>query len=259
MGDNTSVTTAADNLPAPIAEGPGALLSAIVQLAKDPHVDVAKLGALLEMQARMEGRQAEQQFNEALHRLTLEMPRIKKNGSIEYKGKEAFKFATWEDIDTAIRPLLQREGFSLSFDTAPRQGDGGGIIVTGTLSHIAGHKRTASIPVPLDTSGGKNNIQGYGSALAYGRRYTSTALLNIVTEGADDDGVRGGVRFITPDQIEELGALMKRAGRQEGPFLDRLFGGTVHSIEEIEAGAFVVVKNALNMVLAQQAKKESQS
>jgi hypothetical protein len=152
--------------------------------------------------------QAEQQFNEAFHRLQLEMPRIKKDGAVEYKGKEAFKFATWEAIDAVIRPILQREGFSLSFDSAQRQGDGGGIVVTGKLSHTGGAHRTASIPVPLDTSGGKNAIQGYGSAMSYGRRYTATALLNIVTEGEDDSGVRGGVKFIDEVRLAQITALI---------------------------------------------------
>lgn len=212
------------------------VLSAVIAAASDPSVDVAKMRELLGLQKELMAMQAEQQFNEAFHRLSFDMPRIKKGGAVEYKGKIAFHFATWEGIDTIIRPLLQREGFTLSFDSVQRQGDGGGLLVTGTLSHVGGHKRTASIPVPLDSSGGKNAIQGYGSALSYGRRYTTTALLNIVTEGEDDDGVRGGKRFIQPEAAEDLRALLLSVGRQEGPFLDRFFGGTVRSFEEIEEG-----------------------
>lgn len=218
------------------------VLSAVIAAASDPSVDVAKMRELLGLQKELMAMQAEQQFVEAFDRLSMKLPRVKRNGTVEYRNKQtgalekSFNFAKWEDIDTAIRPLLQQEGFVLSFDTAPRQGDGGGIIVTGTLSHIGGHRRTASIPLALDGSGGKNSIQGMGSTFSYGKRYTATALLNIVTESEDDDGVRGGKRFIQPEAAEELRALLLDVGRQEGPFLDRLFAGTVRSFEEIEEG-----------------------
>lgn len=242
--------------PAVISESAGGLLTAIVQMARDPSVDADKLEKLLAMQERMEARDAERKFNEAFARLSRDMLRIKKDGGVEYKGKEAFRFATWENIDRTIRPMLQAEGFTLSFDTSSRAGDGGGIIVTGTLAHVAGHKRTASIPLALDNSGGKNNIQGVGSTFSYGKRYTATALLNIVTEGEDDDGKRGGTRHITPEQVEELVDLVKQANRQEGPFLGRLFGGEIRSFDEIEAGAgYLAAKSTLQQIIVQQAKK----
>lgn len=242
--------------PPVVTEGPGALLNAIVQMASDPSVDADKLEKLLAMQERMEARQAERQFNEAYARLSHDLPRIKKDGGVEYKGKEAFRFATWENIDRVIRPMLQAEGFALSFDTSPRTGEGGGIVITGTLSHIAGHKRTASIPLALDNSGGKNNIQGMGSTFSYGKRYTATALLNIVTEGDDDDGKRGGTKYITAEEADELADLAKKAGRPEGILLDRMFAGTIRSFDELERGAgYLAVKSTLDQIIKAQAKK----
>jgi hypothetical protein len=237
-----------------VGEGPANLLSALVSLATNPDVNPQTVAAWAAIQERMEAREAERVFNEAFHRLSTDLPRVRKNASVEYKGKEAFRFADFQTIDAAIRPLLQREGFNLSFDTAPRVGDGGGIIVTGTLAHVGGHKRTASIPVPLDTSGGKNSVQGYGSALAYGRRYTTMALVNLITDD-DDDGQAAGKRYITADQADELRALAKQAGRVEGQLLDRLFSGAVRSFDEVDAGAFVVVKNTLQGIIDQRAKQ----
>lgn len=214
---------------------PPSLLSLIVTLAKDQTVDVAKLQALLEMQERMEARDAVQQFNRAFIELQKVLPRIKKNGVLEYpidKNKpdgpkrKIASFARWEDIDREIRPLLEAHGFSLGFTTSPRQGEGGGLICTAILRHSGGHMTETSIPVPLDTSGGKNNIQGYGSALSYGKRYTTTAALNLITEGEDDDGVRGGMSFITADQVAELEQLLAETQSDEARFLQ--FFGVAH-------------------------------
>ena len=247
-----------EQMPVAIPEGPGALLSVMLDLARDPNFNAANLQVLAGMQERLEDRQAEREFAAAFGRLSADLPRIKKNGQVEYKNKKtdslekAFRFATYEDIDTIIRPLLQREGFALSFDTEPRSGDGGGIIVTGTLSHIGGHRRKASIPCPIDLSGGKNNIQGMGSAMSYGKRYTTTALLNLITEGEDDDGERGGVKFIEPEQVQELVDLCQRAGRQESTFVERLFGGRIRAFDEIEQGiGFLAAKSTLEGIIHQ--------
>jgi ERF superfamily len=253
---NEITTVNASNLPALPVER---VLQAVIAAASDPAVDVAKMRELLGLQKELMAMQAEQQFNEAFHRLQLEMPRIKKDGTVEYKNKQtgkmekSFNFATWEAIDTVIRPILQREGFSLSFDSAQRQGEGGGIVVTGKLSHIGGACRTASIPVPLDTSGGKNNIQGYGSAMSYGRRYTATALLNIVTEGEDDSGVRGGKRFISAEQCRQIEALITNTKSDRVAFLRHF---ELDDVPDMEEAAFVA---ALNMLSAKKAKMKPPS
>jgi hypothetical protein len=252
---NEIATTAA---PAPTALAPvpvDRVLSAIIAAAADPNVEVAKMRELLGLQKELMAMQAEQQFNEAFHRVSLELPRIKKNGAVEYKGKEAFRFATWDAIDAVVRPILQREGFNLSFDTVPA---GNTLTITGTLSHIAGHKRTASITLAHDASGGKNVIQAAGSTFSYGRRYTAIALLNLTTEDADDDGVAGGRRYIGQEQADELRGLLRETGRQEGPFLDRLFAGAVRSLEEIEEGTgYLAARSTLEGIKRQKAAKGS--
>ena len=208
--------------PAPVdVSAPGNLLSAIVGMARDPSMDADKLERFLAMQERMEARQAAAAFNAAFVRLQAALPRVKKNGSLSYpKNKndpdgpkvKIANFARCEDIDAAIRPLLEAEGFALSFRTQPRPGDGGGLIVTCVLMHTEGHSTETSIPVPLDTSGGKNNIQGYGSALSYGKRYTTCAALNIITEDEDDDAKQAAhydeAAEITEAQALEIEALL---------------------------------------------------
>jgi hypothetical protein len=208
---DTQIIAKQESLPANEA---ATMISIIAKAASDPNVDVSKLEKLLDMQQRIMTKQAEIDFNEALARISCKMPRIVKGGVVEYKDKdtkkteEAFKFARYEDIDKVIRPLLVNEGFSLSYDTAMREG--GGVIVTGTLSHRSGHSRTASIPLALDNSGGKNNVQGMGSTTQYGKRYTMCMLLNIVTIGEDDDGT--GAEFITHEQAAELDLQARELG-----------------------------------------------
>lgn len=249
-----------------IPEGPGALLAAIVSLAKDPDMDIDKFDRLIAMQERMEDRQAERAFNKAFVEMQGALPTVKRNGSLEYPidknkpdGEKRLiaKFAKWEDIDREIQPVLAQYGFGLSFKISQRTTEGGGLNVAAVLRHSGGHTDTGEpMPVPLDTSGGKNNVQAYGSALSYGKRYAAFAAIGIKTEGADDDGKAAGKRYISQEQVAELRKLLKQAPRDEGPFLERLFNGTVPVIEEIETGAFVIVKNTLDGIIAQRLKKE---
>jgi hypothetical protein len=219
---------------------PSTLLSAIVALAKDPQVDVHKLDALLAMQSKMESRQAEREFIAAFSRLSGDLPRVKKNGTIDLGKGKAIPFARWEDMDAIIRPAMTREGFTLSFDSSMREG--GGVIVTGTLMHRDGHTRTASIPLPPDAGPGRNALQSIGSSLSYGRRYCAEMLLNIIREGEDDNGRLGGMRFITAEQVAELESLLKETGSDEARYLQIL--GVAH-LSNIEVGAWAAARNLL--------------
>jgi hypothetical protein len=228
-----------------------AVLTMIDRAARDPSVDVTKMQALLDMQERVMRRHAEVEFTEAYSRLSSGLPRIKKNGALEYPinkndpdgpKRKIANFARWEDIDAVIRPLLVAEGFSLSFESAQRPGDGGGLLVTGHLNHVGGHRQSATIPLPLDSSGGKNNLQGYGSTFTYGKRYTATMLLNLIFEGEDDDGKRGGDEFINSVQAAELRQLIEDGKVPLDGFLDYM--GT-RSIDEIQVADFPRAMNAL--------------
>lgn len=197
------------------------LMDLLANLASNPQADVAKFNALLDLKERMETKNAERLFNESFMLMSKEMPIIKRDGSVEYKDKKteklekAFNFATWENLYKTIRPILERHGFALTFDTQPRTTDGGGAVVKGVLLHVGGHSREASIALALDSSGGKNNIQGMGSTFSYGKRYTATMLLNLVTEGEDDDGDRGGTEYITTEQAAELDNRIRQLGENK--------------------------------------------
>lgn len=235
------VEAPAEKLPA-LAPEPPSLLGAIVSMASNPAVDVTKLDALLKMQANLEERDAKQEAIQAFAALSAELPRVKKNGTISLGNKGTIAFAKWEDMDAVIRPLLVKNGFTLSFNTAPRQGEGGGITVTGELMHRSGHIRTASIPLPLDAGPGRNNLQAMGSTLSYGKRYCAEMLLNIVRENQDDDGTKGGASYVTEDQVKELQTLLDETKTGARDFC-QVF--EVNALTEIQQGAFAAAKNML--------------
>lgn len=215
-------------------------LALIREMAVNKEVDAEKMGKLLDLQIRVMDRQGEMEFNQAFARLVPKLPRIKKDGSVEYKGKEAFKFATYENIDDIIRPYLLEEGFSLSFTTEPLAS--GGLIGHGKLMHVGGHSKSASMPAPVDTSGGKNAIQGMASTFSYLKRYLTIMLLNLVFEGSDDDGNRGGMVFIDDKSIAVINELLEETKADKARFLQMMEVTDVANILEKD---YSVAMNAL--------------
>lgn len=234
----------------PVAH-PGALLAAIVGLAKDRDFDVAKLDALMKMQERMEDRQAERAFAESLRAAQAEIPQVERMGTVSLgQGKGSYAFSRLEDMDRVLRPIMDKHGFSIRFDRVMRP-DGGGLIVTGTLMHVAGHSKEASFPLPLDSGAGRNNLQAAGSTDSYARRYLIEGFFNIVRKSRDDDGVLGGTKFIGPADVSVIIQLIQDTQTDTARFLQH---AGVAAIENIEVGQYVALRNMLEAKKAKQAK-----
>jgi hypothetical protein len=252
---SNEIATTAEHVPATLTEQPETLLHAIVQMASNPAVDVTKLQAILEMQERLEGRQAERAYNVALAQTQAEIPHISKLGTVALgSGTGSSKFARWEDMDKVLRPLMDKHGFTLSFDTGERGKDGGGAIVTGILRHREGHSERASISLPLDSGPGRNSLQALGSTLSYGKRYVAEMLFNMVRKGEDNDAADFGKKYVTQEQADELVALLKEAGRQEGSFIPAM-ASDARSCEEVDARDFDRVRSALLEIVKKKAPR----
>ncbi len=176
----TSLKPMADsNTPIAIQES-ATVLQVIQKAASDPSCDIEKLERLMAMHERMQARQAEQQYTEALAAMQQELPAIAERG--DANGR--YSYALWEDINERLKPILAKHGFALTFRTPHNEK---GVEVEGVLSHRGGHSERTSMLLPADTSGNKNAVQAVASSVSYGKRYTAGALLNYTTHGEDDD------------------------------------------------------------------------
>jgi hypothetical protein len=196
----------------PIAPMPEAasILQIIDRAARDPNVDIDKMERLYRMKLDMEARAAKAAYLSALAEMQPKLPVITKHGVISKNEKDErgnktgrqeamTKYARWEDVVEGITPVLAEHGFSLSFRVAQPTPDR--IAVSAVLGHREGHSEETTISLPIDSTGAKNNVQGWGSSVSYGKRYASFALLNISARGEDDDGNGAG----GDEDIESLG------------------------------------------------------
>ncbi len=238
----TDVQVREEIVPAPAVSDATNIMQVISRIAADPTIDIDRLERMMDMHERVLNREAKSAYAAALSAAQPKLPVIVQRGEISIdKGKTVqSRFAKWEDINEAIQPVLAEHGFALSFRTE-RAGDQ--VIVTCILSHAGGHSESTTLPLPLDVSGSKNNVQGVGSSISYGKRYTASALLNITSRGEDDDGkAAGDGGYVNEDQADAIQALMEDVGADRARFLKFI---EVESIATIPAANFDKVMRAL--------------
>ena len=179
-----------------LPQTPELMIVIIARAAADPNVQPEKMRALLDMQREIEADQAKKAFTADFIAMSKLLPVINATGRIEIAAKrqggkaQSTPYATFNEIHRVVTPILRDHGFALSYATEP-MGGGERLLVKTILDHVGGHQRSSSFPLPAESSGSKNNAQAWGSAFAYGKRYGTIGLLNIVSfakADQDDDG-----------------------------------------------------------------------
>lgn len=178
------------------------IMGIIAAAARDPSFNPDNMRALLDMRKAEKDEDARMAFTTDFIAMQADLPTIRQDGKIEIREKDqqggrtgrvqqATPYATFNAIMKAVKKPLQKHGFALSFSTEPAAD--GRILVRGILDHKLGHQRTTVFPLPAETSGSKNNLQGWGSTMSYGKRYATIALLNLTSEAPEDRDTDGNV------------------------------------------------------------------
>lgn len=256
----THVAIRAENAPAASVAPPSdtvAMMQLMERVAANPAIDVAKMQIVMDMQERLIAHRAKMAFDAALSEMQGEMPTINQRGRIEIRAKDAkgertgavqqsTKFAKWEDIADAIRPILRKFGFALRFRTGLT--DAGLVRVVGILSGH-GHREESEFVLQHDSTGSKNAVQAIGSSTSYGKRYAACALLNIASRGEDDDARVGGGKIIDDGfpgdkpaapkiNQKQIASLMEKCDAVGCPHPKFLLWAKVQNFEDIPADLF---------------------
>lgn len=175
--------------PAPVAAQPVSMLDIIDRASRDPSVDIDKLERLIGLKKDMEAQQARVEFDRAMVAAQGEMKAIRTD--LENPQTRS-KYASYAQLDKAIRPIYSRHGFAVSFNTgdAPRDNE---LRVLATLSHAGGHRQDYRIDMPADGKGARGNdvmtkTHATGAAASYGQRYLYKLMFNLAVGDVDDDG-----------------------------------------------------------------------
>lgn len=172
--------------PATMPEA-ASILNIIDRASRDPSVDVDKLDRLLQMHERVQARNAQVEFDQALSDAQSKMERIRADAN---NPQTRSKYATYAALDRALRPLYTEAGFSLSFDSGESAPDVLRLLCR--VAHKGGHREQHRLDMPADGKGAKGGdvmtkTHATGAAVTYGKRYLLGMIFNIAV-GNDDDG-----------------------------------------------------------------------
>jgi hypothetical protein len=124
----------------------------------------------------------------AIVKAQAEMPTAPKDG---HNPHFRSKYATLQSIAETAKPVLKKHGLAIiqTFEVACD-----GISIVTTLVHESGQYISGSLYLKAQ----KNDPQGYGSAITYGRRYAMAAILGMVADEDDDANAASTPQSIPP-------------------------------------------------------------
>jgi hypothetical protein len=222
------------------------LLDVIRFAVSSPDVDVAKLREIVELQERMERRNAEVEYAAAMARVQAKIPRITKGGVMQFKSGAQIKYAKYEDIDAGIRSVLADEGLAFDYD-APKT-EGRFMTIAATVRHRLGHAITKTITLPLDEGPGKSPTQAALSTMSYGKRGLIKAFFNIIEEGEEEKLAGNLNEPISTDQQTVINDLMAERKANKARFLQwvsSVQGEKVTEVAQIRKAHYSLVIDTL--------------
>ena len=224
-------------LPA-VPEAQNGMVAMMERLALNPDLPVEKLEKLLEMQIRVRAIEAETAFNAAMTSAQSEMRRVAADANNPQTNS---KYASYGQLDRALRPIYTKHGFSVSFDEGQAP-SADVVLALAYVSHAGGHTRTYRKTMPIVTTGIKGNAMmtathGTASAGSYAKRYLLKDIFNVAIGEDDDDGNGPGVTLkVNEDQAANLEALLTEVGANREKFLAYF---KAPNVEGIAAGDYV--------------------
>ena len=197
----------------------GGILAVIARAASDPSVDVDKLSRLLDMHERISAQQSEQAFNVAMNAAQKDMRPISADAN---NPQTRSKYASFAKLDSALRPIYTKHGFSLSFDEgdSPKPDH---VRVLCYVAHTSGHTKTYRRDMPADGKGAKGGdvmtkTHAAGAAGSYGARYILKGIFNVSVGEEDTDG--NDPECITEPQSVTLNDLIESTGTNREKFFE---------------------------------------
>lgn len=178
----------------------------LLQSAIDRGLDPDKLGRLMDLAERWEANQAAKAFDNDMGNCQAELKDVRRDKQNTHTHSS---YASYESLNSAIRPTYTKWGFSLSFSEEDCPIEGSMRLVV-DVAHRGGCVRRKRLDIPLDGQGIKGNAnmtptQAKMSTISYARRGLAKMVFNLAETDEDNDG---NSSFATADQLKEINSLI---------------------------------------------------
>jgi hypothetical protein len=156
-------------------------------LSKDAAIDVIE--RLAALQEKSEAKHAEQSFFRDLHAAQSEVPSIEPNKEVKTNaGKLMYKYASYEQLDRALRPIYIKHGMAISFSGA--EAPAGKVRVLCCVSHRDGHAERYQLDLAISSGAAQlTNTDAELAAQSKAKRRILRNIFNIVDDLEDEQDV----------------------------------------------------------------------
>jgi hypothetical protein len=244
--------------PAPVAPASesAAIFQIIERAARDQTVDIEKMKELMAMRNAMQAHSAELEFDDAMSAAQEEMQPVRADAN---NPQTKSKYASYAALDTAIRPIYTKHGFSVTFNTADGAPEGC-VRVVAKVAHRSGHRERPHIDMPADGKGAKGGdvmtkTHAIGSAVQYGRRYLLGMIFNLAVSKDDDGNAASSTKEpdrINAAQLKRLQTLLEETDSDVERFCDL---GGIEALPDMLASHFDSAVRLLEQKKARMAKE----
>jgi len=220
--------TAATDFQAPTPQGvpasdAGAMILKLIGDGMTAGQPVESMQGLYAIYERHQATAAAGAFATAMAQFQASCPSVPKTSTAQIVTKSgvrySYSYAGLDEIVATVRPHLVKAGLSFTWNSIPEDG---GLTVTCTVRHAAGHEHVGAFSVPLDRSDRLRADQARSAALTVGRRQSLIQALGLVTGDPDTDGEAFGEGVkepISPEQVSELARLIAETSSDAARFL----------------------------------------
>lgn len=190
----------------------GASVADLLRVAVETGLAPESMEKLVELQILMRSEDAKAAFAADYAQMQGELAPVVKNA----EGHQG-RYATLDRIETVVRPVLARHGFSYSYTT---EKDDGERLAVCRLRHRLGYTEETRFPCAIDSAARMNDSQKVASAASYARRYALLLALGVsTTDTAYDDDAQSLTETVTEKEAADLRALCEDVGADMDRFL----------------------------------------
>lgn len=227
MSNDTSIVKANGAAIQPTADMPEQVFALYQQALAQGEAGAAALEKLVELQDRIQRRNAELQFSLALAEFQETCPPIQKSSTAKIVtskgGGYSFTYADLEEIITTVRPHCARYGFSFTFDS---KADGKVLTCVCTLRHANGHRESSSFTLPIENGSGASDQQKVGGALTYAKRQCLISVLGLALTDPEPE-TKAVTAKVSDEQRASILALLDETKVAPARFCERFKISTV--------------------------------
>lgn len=185
----------------------------LLQLALQNNAAIDVIERLSALQEKAEAKSAEQSFFRALHAAQEEVPAIEPNKQVKTNsGKLMYQYASYEQLDKALRPIYIKHGMGISFSGA--EAPAGKVRVLCCVSHRDGHAERYQLDLAIDQ--GAAQLTKTDAELAAQSKAKRRILRNIfnIVDDLDDEPTVADANWLQ-SQLEEISRCETLDGLQD--------------------------------------------